>query len=255
MRLPDFLPSLPGLRLAPVLAAGLLALAACAPLPAPSPVYTPAPDPVHEGPALSATQAAQNFVAVVNRMEPVILSECLKRARGANCDYQIVVDDRPGQSPNAFQTLDEAGRPVIAFNLPLIAEVRNVDELAFVMGHEAAHHIAGHIPRQQQTASTGAILLGGLAAAYGYDEATVRSAQNIGAGIAGRAYAKNYELEADQLGTVIAWNAGFDPERGAMFFTRLPDPGDRFMGSHPPNAARVEIVRRTIADLRAGRGM
>jgi len=241
----------------PVLAAGLLALAACAPLPAPSPVYTPAPatNPVIPSPALSPGQAAQNFVSVVRRMEPAIEAECLQRTRGVNCDYQIVVDDRPGQSPNAFQTLDEAGRPIIAFNLPLIAEVRNVDELAFVMGHEAAHHIAGHIPRQQQTASTGAILLGGLAAAYGYDEATVRSAQNIGAGIAGRAYAKNYELEADQLGTVIAWDAGFDPERGALFFTRLPDPGDRFMGSHPPNSARVEVVRRTIADLRAGRGI
>jgi len=250
MRCTTFLPTLP------VLAAGLLALAACAPLPAPSPVYTPAPatNPVIPSPALSPGQAAQNFVSVVRRMEPAIEAECLQRTRGVNCDYQIVVDDRPGQSPNAFQTLDEAGRPIIAFNLPLIAEVRNVDELAFVMGHEAAHHIAGHIPRQQQTASTGAILLGGLAAAYGYDEATVRSAQNIGAGIAGRAYAKNYELEADQLGTVIAWDAGFDPERGALFFTRLPDPGDRFMGSHPPNAARVEVVRRTIADLRAGRG-
>lgn len=237
---------------APVLAA-FLALAACAPLPAPGPVLdAPATNPVIPSPALSPDQAARNFVSVVNRMEPVIVAECLERSRGANCDYQIVIDDRPGQSPNAFQTLDEAGRPVIAFNLPLIAEVRNVDELAFVMGHEAAHHIAGHIPRQQQTATTGAILLGGLAAAYGYDEATVRSVQNIGAGIAGRAYAKNYELEADRLGTVIAWNAGFDPERGALFFTRLPDPGDRFMGSHPPNAARVEVVRRTLAELRAG---
>lgn len=246
MRCTFFLP-------APVLAAAFLALAACAPLPGPGPVLdAPPTNPVIPSPALSPDQAARNFVSVVNRMEPVIVAECLERSRGANCDYQIVIDDRPGQSPNAFQTLDEAGRPVIAFNLPLIAEVRNVDELAFVMGHEAAHHIAGHIPRQQQTASTGAILLGGLAAAYGYDEATVRSVQNIGAGIAGRAYAKNYELEADRLGTVIAWNAGFDPERGALFFTRLPDPGDRFMGSHPPNAARVEVVRRTIAELRAG---
>lgn len=251
MRSPFFLP-MPVLM--PVLAAAFLALAACAPLPASGPVpAVPQASPVIPSPALSPSQAAQNFVSVVNRMEPAIEAECLQRTRGVNCDYQIVVDDRPGQAPNAFQTLDEAGRPIVAFNLPLIAEVRNVDELAFVMGHEAAHHIAGHIPRQQQTATTGAILLGGLAAAYGYDEATVRSAQNIGAGIAGRAYAKNYELEADQLGTVIAWDAGFDPERGALFFTRLPDPGDRFLGTHPPNAARLDIVRATVAELRKGR--
>ena len=27
----------------------------------------------------------------------------------------------------------------------------------------------------------------------------------------------------------------------------IPDPGEKFLGSHPPNAARIAIVRRTAA--------
>lgn len=244
---------LPRLALLPLAAALLSACVAAAP-PPPATVLGPVPVLLpDDSPPLPVREAAQNFVTVVRRMEPSIEQECRARTRNVNCDFQIVVDDRPGQDPNAFQTLDEAGRPVVAFNLALIAEARNIDELAFVMGHEAAHHIAGHIPRQQQSMAAAAVIFGGLAAAYGYDEAGIRTAQDLGAGLGGRVYAKNYELEADRLGTVIAWDAGFDPERGSRFFARLPDPGNDFLGSHPPNAQRMELVARTVADLRAGR--
>jgi Zn-dependent protease with chaperone function len=202
------------------------------------------------GGAVSPDVAAANFVSVVRRMEPVIERECIARRAETNCDFGIVVDDRPEQPPNAYQTLDSAGRPIIAFTLPLIAEARNTDELAFVMGHEAAHHINRHIPRQQESAMTGALIFGVLTAASGGDETAIRDAQDIGGTYGARRYAKDYELEADALGTVLAWDAGYDPERGAAFFARIPDPGNRFLGTHPPNAQRIETVRRTLAGLR-----
>lgn len=204
-------------------------------------------------PRLEPETAARNFVAVAARMEPMIESECRARTRGINCDYQIMIDDRPGQAPNAFQTVDKSGRPLVVFNLALIGEARNPDELAFVMGHEAAHHIAHHIPRQQQTAATGALVLGTLAAINGYDTATVQAAQDIGASVGSRTYSKDYELEADRLGAIIAWDAGYDPRHGARFFARLPDPGNQILGSHPPNAARIAAVDKVVAQLQAGR--
>ncbi|MCB1398664.1 MAG: M48 family metallopeptidase [Rhodobacteraceae bacterium] len=243
----------PSLRLL-VLLPALAALAACEVAPAPStPPASARVQAAAPGALLEPEAAAQNFIAVVRRMEPQIEAACNTRARGQNCDYQIVVDDRPGQSPNAFQTVDAGGRPVIGFNLALISEARNADELAFVMGHEAAHHIAGHIPRKQQDAMAGAMILGALAAASGADTGVIRSAQDIGATVGGRAKAKDYELEADRLGTVLTWEAGYDPLRGAQFFARIPDPGRTVLGSHPANALRIDIVRQTVADLRAGR--
>ena len=140
---------------------------------------------IPSGPAVSPPQNsartnARNFVQVVNTVEPVAERECRARTTNLNCDFNIVVDDRPGQPANAFQTLDRQGRPIIAFTLALIDDARNED---------------------------------------------------------------------DALGTIITQRAGYDPIRGAAFFTRIPDPGDRFLGTHPPNASRIEIVRRTAAGL------
>ena len=189
------------------------------------------------------------FNRVVARVEPVAEQQCRLQTRGMNCDFDIVIDERPSRSPNAFQTVDKAGRPILAFNLPLIASVRNDDELAFVMSHEAAHHIEGHLARQRNNAMAGAILVGGLAAITGAGESAVQSATDLGANLGARSYSKDFELEADSLGTVITKKAGYNPVRGAEFFTQIPDPGDRFLGTHPPNSKRMETVRRVNDSL------
>lgn len=203
--------------------------------------------------ATSPQQAVSTFVAVVEQVEPVAEAMCRQRARfGVNCDLQIVVDSRPGAPPNAFQTVDSRGRPVVGFTLALIADARNPDEIAFVMGHEAAHHIAGHIPKREETAIAGALVAGVLAQASGADPEAIRAAQDLGAEVGARSYSRDFELEADAIGAEIAFRAGFDPVTGSGFFDRLPDPGDQFLGSHPPNAQRKQLVREVTARLQAG---
>ncbi|WP_299151264.1 M48 family metallopeptidase [uncultured Tateyamaria sp.] len=197
----------------------------------------------------TGNQTARAFSAVVARVEPVAEQECRRRTSNVNCDFRILVDDRPNQPPNAFQTLDDNNRPIIVFTLALLNEARNADEIAFVLGHEAAHHVEGHIARQKQNAAAGAVIFAGLATLTGGDQGAVESAQRIGAQVGARSYSKDFELEADALGTIITSRAGFDPIAGAQFFNRIPDPGDRFLGTHPPNAQRIETVRRTAAGL------
>lgn len=230
-----------------------LALAGCvAPMDPLTQLPQPSPERVASAGtgALAPNQAARNFITAVERVEPVAEQICRARTRGINCDFRIAVDDTPNQAPNAFQTLDDFGRPILAFNLALIANARNVDELAFVIGHEAAHHIAGHIPQQQQSASQGALLAGILVAAGGGDAATIQEAQKIGATVGARRFSKGFELEADALGTEITERAGFDALRGAAFFDRLPDPGNKFLGTHPPNADRRATVANAVAAIR-----
>ena len=226
-----------------VVSAGLLA-GCVAPMP------TPQVAPLSADGVLTPEEAAQNFVAVVDALEPVAEQVCRETRPQVNCDFLIVVDDRPRQPPNAFQTLDPQGRPVVGFTLALIADARNADEIAFVIGHEAAHHIANHIPQTQQTAATGAVLAGILASATGASPDQIRAAQQAGATFGARTYAKDFELEADALGAEIALRAGFDPLRGSAFFDRLPDPGDQFLGTHPPNGARKEAIRRVVSGRR-----
>ncbi|MFK7753420.1 MAG: M48 family metallopeptidase [Sedimentitalea sp.] len=202
-------------------------------------------------PRMSPQEAARSFAQVVAAVEPVAEYECRRRTKDINCDFLIAVDRRRNAEPNAFQSEDEQGRPVITFTIGLIATARNADELAFVMGHEAAHHIQGHLARQRRNAEAGAAVFAGLATLTGGSPGDVQNALELGAKVGARSYSKDFELEADDLGTVITYRAGFNPLIGAEFFTRIPDPGDRFLGTHPPNAARVDVVRRAARRVAA----
>lgn len=251
------------MRLSPlVFCLALLGLAACAGAPVEQPTISKQPQNTQQSlpqqtaadanaTRITAENAVRNFVAVVQTVEPVAEQICRDRAPNSNCDFRIVVDDRPGQPPNAFQTLDDAGRPIIAFTIPLIAESRNRDELAFIMAHEAAHHIRGHLERQRQNATVGAVVFGQLAGVIGSGNAeAVQAAQEFGAALGARTYSKDFELEADRLGTLIAARSGYDPILGAEFFFRIPDPGNQFLGTHPANADRVRVVQQAAAELR-----
>lgn len=226
----------------------ILTLAGCAvePLPPPAGPSSASAPPGEVVGRLDGRTAVQNFVAVVERVEPVAEQVCRERTPRANCDFQVAVDTRRDQPPNAFQTVDRAGRPIVGFTIALIADARNQDELAFILGHETAHHIAGHLPRTRQTASAGAILAGTLAQIGGANADVVRTAQDLGATVGARRFSREFELEADDLGARIAARAGYDPVRGARYFERVPDPGNRFLGSHPPNAERIATVARAV---------
>lgn len=232
----------------------IVALSACEPVP-PEPQSAP---PVQAetvvGQVRSPQSAARTFVSVMSRMEPAVERECReRRTQSINCDFQFVVDSRPNLEPNAFQTTDETGRPVIGFTLSLIAATQNADEIAFVVGHEASHHILNHLDRKAGAATAGAVILGSIASVYGGDDSIVSTAQEIGASVGSRYYSKDWELQADYLGAIITQNAGYDPRIGARFFERLPDPGNRVLGSHPSRAARLAQVERAIEDVRSGR--
>jgi predicted Zn-dependent protease len=228
-----------------------LVLASCGGAPA-VPKVRPAP-PVAQAPQSSQplVNPVASFKRVIGRVEPVGTEICRGMTSQQPCDFAIYVDTdpKPGSVINAYQTESETGQPVVIFTAALLKSVRNEDELAFILGHEMAHHIAGHIRQQTTNTWLGAIALGGLAAAVGGASNMVDLAADIGAGIGSRVYSKEHELQADEIGTVIAHRAGYDAVAGSMFFNRLPDPGDRVLGTHPPNAARLTRVRATVAKL------
>ncbi len=224
-----------------------LVLAGCG-APPPPPTPSAGTDELNRR-VLSAEAASANFASVTRDIGPHAVNECRRRTSTMNCNFRIVVDPNPNAPVNAYQTLDDAGRPVIVFTRAMIETARNADELAFVMGHEAAHHIEGHLARQNQNAAAGAIIFGQLAGLTGGGSTAIDAATQLGALVGSRTYSKEYELEADRLGTIITARAGYNPMIGVRFFDRLPDPGDRFLGTHPPNAQRAELVRQTARSI------
>ncbi|MBE2277793.1 MAG: M48 family metallopeptidase [Rhodobacteraceae bacterium] len=202
-------------------------------------------------PVVPADPAVAMLAAVAARVEPVAEQACRAEGVAWNCNFTIALADDPELPANAFQTVDSFGRPLIVVTMGLLNLARNADEMAFVLGHEAAHHVVGHIPRRREQAIGGAVVAGAIARASGLSEADVAAAQGMGAEIAARQYSREFELEADALGAWIAWAAGYDPVHGAGIFRRLPDPGTEGAASHPSMAQRLATVRAAVAEAEA----
>ncbi len=236
------------LRKMVALTLSLAALAACdvETTSSTAPSSNTAPEPVSRVQRTGSPQTAADFRAVVRQVEPVAESACRQMRRNANCDFFITLDTRAGLPPNAYQTYDRNGRPLLAFTPALLQQMKNRDELAFALSHEAAHHIRSHISQTQRTAQTGALIGMVVGSLAGLDSTGVEAATNIGGTVGARRYSKSFELEADSLGAQIAQRAGFDPLRGVLYFQDATDPGDRFLGTHPPNADRIRIVRQSV---------
>ncbi|EAQ04917.1 peptidase, M48 family protein [Pseudooceanicola batsensis HTCC2597] len=227
-----------------VLLLPLLALLAGCDVPGTGPVARPPAGTIDI--PISVDAAARRFVSVAERVEPVAERVCRRDAPDLNCDFRIVVDDNPQAPINAFQLVDKSGHPVIVVTVPMIAYVQNDDEMAFILSHEAAHHIARHLDRRRESTRAAALIFASAAARGGASGAALDTAARLGAVLGSRVYAKDYELEADAIGARIARDAGFDPINGARYFERSPDPGNRFLGTHPPNSNRVEAVRAAL---------
>lgn len=202
-----------------------------------------------------------DFARVLARVEPAAERLCRQErpdAPASWCDYRVTLIRDPKTPPNAYQSMGDDGRPDIHFAASLLPIMRDDDEIAFVLSHEAGHHIAGHIPKQGQQQALGA-MLGGLAAAMGNAYGIPVSqdeAMNVGATLGGRAYGQTYELEADTLGAFIAARAGYDPERGAAFFERpeiASTGGLPILTSHPGSAQREATVAAAAAEIRRQR--
>ena len=227
------------------LAGAFLALAACG-VETTGPTPTPSTAPVTKVQRTGSPQTAADFRAVVRRVEPVAESACRQMRPSSNCDFEIFLDTRAGQPPNAYQFYDRNGRPRLAFTPALLRQMKNRDEVAFALAHEAAHHIRAHISQTQRTAQTGALIGMVVGSLAGLDSAGVEATTNIGGTVGARRYSKSFELQADSLGAQIAQRAGYDPLRGVLYFQDATDPGDRFLGTHPPNADRIRIVRQSV---------
>lgn len=194
----------------------------------------------------------KGFKAVIANVKPVAERFCQQRTQGVDCNFLIRVDPDKTLPANAYQSRNQRGRPVLTFTQALLKDAHNDDEIAFILGHEAAHHIGAHIDKTQSSAIAGAVVGSAVAAIFGVEKAA-KDLGRIGANVGSRVYSKQYEFEADSLGALIAYEAGYNPEKGSLYFSRIADPGNVFLGTHPPNPKRVAFVEKTMQLVRQQR--
>lgn len=259
MRLPVALPLLLALAACGTTYAVPVAVGTATPT-LPEPTTAPADTP-------GVGRTARDFARVAPRVEAAGESFCraeLPNQPPAYCDFRVRLDGDPDMPPNAYQSVGGDGRPEVVIGTKLLAEMQSDDELAFVLGHEMGHRIAGHIDKQRQQQVFGALVMGGLVAAassaYGTapSEDAIRQAMDVGGYVGARAYSQSYELEADTLGVYVTARAGYSPERGADIFGRpaLANPGGpAILVSHPASTQRQAVVAEAAAEVRRQRAL
>ena len=143
------------------------------------------------------------------------------------------------------------GGPIF-INIGTINAAQNEAELAGVMAHEMSHvymqHSAKQAPKQEWANVLGALgsLLGGAAGDL------AQMGIQLGAGTLLMRYSRRDEAQADAVGAIIMYKAGYDPRAMAQFFQNLEklvgNGGPQFLSDHPNPGNRVEAVDKEIAD-------
>src|SRR5207302_7865397 len=128
-------------------------------------------------------------------------------------------------------------------NRGMIDAARNEGEMAGVMAHELSHVALRHGTAQATRAQTPSLLagIGAVAGAVlgGLPGAAVSQVSQLGAGVYLLRFSREYETEADLLGSQIMARAGYDPRDLANMFRtieRTSGGGGGFLSDHPSPA-------------------
>lgn len=176
----------------------------------------------------------------------------ITRASGLNYPWEFVVFDSDQQ--NAWVL--PGGK--VAFYRGILETMDNDDQVATVMGHEAAHLAGRHAAErasQQQAAGIG-LGLASVALDAGDVENTAQWAAILGAGVTFGVllpYSRRHELEADRIGVDYMVRAGYNPREALDFWTSKAAEADsprsvpEFASTHPSDATRIAALREYLA--------
>ncbi len=163
-----------------------------------------------------------------------------------NWPYQFHVV--PQKEINAFAL---PGGPIF-INIGTIQAAENEAQLAGVLAHEMSHVYMQHSAKQMAKAQwTG--LFAGLAGAVLPQSGLgtlARAGIQFGAGSVLMKYSRSDEAQADQVGAVIMYRAGYNPKAMADFFMTLEKKygkgGPQFLSDHPNPGNRELAIEKEI---------
>ena len=143
-------------------------------------------------------------------------------------------------------------------NLGTITAAANEAQLAGVMGHEMSHVYMQHSAKQAGKEETTSVLAGIAGAVLGATKGGGLAGQLGEMGIQMGAqglmlkYSRTDESQADAVGTVILYKAGYDPQAMADFFKTLETQGGpappQLLSDHPNPGNRERAIEQEIRE-------
>lgn len=187
--------------------------------------------------------------AIIARMDRIAARVIPQARRDYDVPFEVKVID--SDEVNAFAL---PGGPIY-FYRGLIQLAGSDDEIASVLGHEAAHitrrHSAKQISDAQAKGTIAAILTQGKSD-------LIQILANIGLTLDQLKYSRGDESESDEVGFRYFTAAGYDPDAMASFFRKLQQKsgrgGPEWLGSHPLTSRRVEQAEERADAYKAARG-
>ena len=214
-----------------------------------------------EDDAIRAQQGLGREMAVAVREQAPAPAD--PSVQGLLDEVAAALADRVRNPVHRFEVAAAGGDHPTAFALPggyifvapALVEMtgRNRDELAFAIGHEMAHVIRGHaIDRIKLEWSQKALSAVSVATPAG--RAVAPWLRSVGVQWLEKAYSREQEFEADELGGRLMRAAGFDPHgclRMLERFRRMERESDplglaAYMSTHPPVDDRIHHLRERL---------
>ena len=145
------------------------------------------------------------------------------------------------------------GGPIFV-NLGTIDSAANEGQLAGVLAHEMAHVYMQHSIKQMQKNQVPNLIsglgqiLGQMIGGTGGALASIGG--QLGGGILSMKYSRADEAQADAVGAIIMYKAGYDPRQMALFFETLEKQGGsggpQFLSDHPNPGNRYQAVSKEV---------
>lgn len=189
---------------------------------------------------------AQRVQRIGKRIEQSARQRCPNMANRMEWTWTVVDDPK---TVNAWMV--PGGRAAVYTGM--IDFSKSDDELAVVMGHEASHAIARH---GTERASEGALFNLGttvVGAVTGSDAAQSGAQAIVEVGL-NLPHSRQQESEADEMGLLIAAQAGYDPRTAIDLWKRMQANGGgqpEWLSTHPSESTRIERLQKLMPQATA----
>lgn len=138
----------------------------------------------------------------------------------------------------------------------LLNRLGTESQLAAVLGHETGHVSAKHGAKKFQDAFGIVLLTQVIFSGKGASEELKRDILQFALNLGLQGYGRGNEFEADKLGAIYSYKAGYNPkgvEDVLMILKNVegrdPSKLEAFLASHPPTSERLELVRKQLKNM------
>ncbi len=184
---------------------------------------------------------------VADRIEDASERLHAKAVRGFEWQWTVVNDDN---MVNAWAL--PGGKSAVYTGMLRMA--KSDDELAVVMGHEASHAIARHAGERISSNMVIQGALQGTSIALGDMSPAAQQATMAALGLGSNVgvllpWSRMQESEADELGLLIAADAGYDPRTSIDLWTRMASQSGappEFLSTHPSENTRIKRLQKMM---------